>query len=77
LAGTCTASDLALAHINKAIALSPRDTFIDKFYLYLAAAEFQAGNYLQATSAAQRAIQLKSGHPSSHRFRTASARAGQ
>lgn len=64
-------ADLALKHVNKAIALSPRDTFIDKFYLYLSIAEFQAGNYKASANAAQRAIQLKPGHPSSHMFRTA------
>lgn len=65
-------ADIALTHINKAIALSPRDTFIDKFYLYLSVAEFQAGHYKASANAAQRAIQLKPGHPSSHMFRTAS-----
>jgi TolB-like protein len=64
-------ADLARIHIAKAIALSPKDTFIDKFYLYLAVAEFQAGRYLDSVDAAQRAIQLKPGHPSSHLFRTA------
>ena len=60
-------ADLARTHIKKAIALSPRDTFLDKFYLYLSAAE-----------AAERAIQMKSGHPSSHLFRTcALAHAGR
>lgn len=64
-------ADLARTHIQKAIALSPKDTFIDKFYLYLAVAEFQAGCYEAAAAAAQRAIQLKPGHASSHLFRTA------
>ena len=59
------------SYITKAIALSPRDTFLDKFYLYLAIAEFQAANYYGAADAAQRAIQIKPGHPSSHLFRTA------
>ena len=65
-------ADIARTHIVKAIQLSPRDTFLDKFYLYLAVAEFQAGNYLEAAEASQRAIQIKPGHPSSHLFRTAS-----
>ena len=64
-------ADLSLTHINKAIALSPRDTFIDKFYLYLSIAEFQAGHYKASATAAEKAIQLKPGHPSSHMFRTA------
>ncbi len=63
-------ADLARTHIEKAIALSPRDTFIDKFYLYLAVAEFQAARYQEAAEAAERAIQIKPGHPSSHLFRT-------
>lgn len=65
-------ADLARTHITKAIALSPRDTFIDKFHLYLSIAEYQAGNYEEAAVAAQHAIQLKPGHASSHVFRTAS-----
>ena len=65
-------ADIARVHIKKAIELSPRDTFIDKFYLYLAIAEFQAGAYQGAAEAAQQAIQVKPGHPSSHLFRTAS-----
>lgn len=64
-------ADLARGHIKKAIALSPKDTFIDKFFLYLAVAEFQAARYMEAADAAQQAIQLKPGHPSSHLFRTA------
>ena len=64
-------ADLSLVHIKKAIALSPRDTFIDKFYLYLSIAEFQAGHYEASATAAEKAIQLKPGHPSSHMFRTA------
>lgn len=63
-------ADIARTHIEKAIALSPRDTFIDKFYLYLAVAEFQAARYDAAAMAAERAIQIKPGHPSSHLFRT-------
>ena len=64
-------ADLARTHIEKAIALSPRDTFIDKFFLYLAVAEFQAARYEAAAEAAERAIQIKPGHPSSYMFRTA------
>lgn len=63
-------ADLARTHIEKAIALSPRDTFLDKFNLYLAIAEFQATRYVEAAEAAERAIQMKPGHPSSHLFRT-------
>ncbi len=64
-------ADLARIHIEKAIELSPRDPFIDKFHLYSSIGEFQAGRYQQAADAAQRAIQVKPGHPSSHMFRTA------
>ncbi len=63
-------ADLARDHVQKAIALSPRDTFIDKFYLYLAITEFQAARYTAAIEAAERAIQIKPGHPSSHLFKT-------
>lgn len=64
-------ADIARVHIKKSIALSPRDTFIDKFYLYLAITEFQAKDYSASANAAQRAIQLKPEHASSHLFRTA------
>lgn len=64
-------ADLARGHIEKAIALSPLDTFIDKFFLYLAIAEFQAARYTEAADAAERAIQIKPGHASSHMFRAA------
>ena len=69
-------ADLARDHIQKAIALSPRDTFIDKFYLYLAIAEFQAGRYDATVEAAERAIQIKPGHPSSHLFKTSALALG-
>lgn len=69
-------ADLARGHIQKAIALSPRDTFIDKFFLYLAVAEFQAARYDAAADAAERAIQIKPGHPSSHLFRTSALALG-
>ncbi len=64
-------SDLAITHIDKAISLSPRDTFIDKYHLYHAIAYFQAGRYPEAVEATNRAIQLKPEHASSHMFRTA------
>ncbi len=64
-------SDLAIIHIDKAISLSPRDTFIDKYHLYHAVAYFQAGRYPEAVEAANRAIQLKPQHASSHMFRAA------
>lgn len=53
------------------LSLGPRDTFIDKSYLYLSIAKFQAGNYKASATAAEKAIQLKPGHPSSHMFGTA------
>jgi hypothetical protein len=64
-------ADLSLTHSKKALALGPRDTFIFKFYLYLSIAKFQAGNYKASATAAEKAIQLKSAHPSSHMFRPA------
>ncbi len=65
-------AEFARRDIKKAIALSPRDTFIDKFYLYLSIAEFQAADYAACAAAAEKAIQLKPAHPSSHLFFTAS-----
>lgn len=65
-------ADLARNHVEKAIALSPLDTFIDKFYLYLSITEFQAARYDAAADSAERAIQIKPGHASSHMLRTSS-----
>ena len=64
--------DLAVVHVDKALRLSPRDTFIDKFHLYHALAHFQAGRYLDAARAAERAIQLKPEHANTHMVAAAS-----
>ncbi len=69
-------ADIARKHIERAIALSPRDTFIDKFYLYLSIAEFQAARYDSAAEAAEQAIQIKPAHPSSHLWRAAALALG-
>jgi TolB-like protein/Flp pilus assembly protein TadD len=63
---------LAIVHIDKALLLSPQDTFIDKFHLYRSVAYFQAGDYQNAASAASAAIELKPEHASSHMFLAAS-----
>jgi TolB-like protein/Flp pilus assembly protein TadD len=63
---------LATSHIDTAFRLSPRDTFIDKFYLYRAVASFQIGHYSAAIEAACAAIELKPEHASSHMFLAAS-----
>ncbi len=52
--------------IDTALRLSPRDTFLDKFHVYYALAYFQAGQYQQAASAAEQAVQLKPEHANSH-----------
>ncbi|MEP1208515.1 MAG: adenylate/guanylate cyclase domain-containing protein [Rhizobiaceae bacterium] len=64
-------AELGLEHINKAMRLSPQDTFIDKFYLYRSVAHFQAGNYVEVIAAASTAIELKPEHASSYMFLTA------
>ena len=69
-------ADIARKHIERAIVLSPRDTFIDKFYLYLSVAEFQAARYDAAADAAEQAIQLKPAHPSSHLWRASALALG-
>jgi hypothetical protein len=54
-----------MAAINVGIRLSPRDTFADGYHLNFAFAHFQAARYAVAEAAAeaQRAIQLRPGHP--------------
>ena len=52
--------------------MSPRDTFGDEYALYYAFAHFQAGRYGEAASAAQRAIQLRPGHPTLYLMAAAS-----
>ncbi len=52
-----------IAAIDIGVRLSPRDTFADEYFLYYAFAHFQAGRYAMAAAEAQRAIQLRPGHP--------------
>jgi adenylate cyclase len=57
---------------SRAVRLSPRDTFSDDFQLFYAFAHFQAGRYVEATSFAETAIQLRPEHPAPHVMATAS-----
>jgi Flp pilus assembly protein TadD len=52
--------------------LSPRDIFGEEYDLYYAFAHFQAGRYLEAAAAAERAIQQRPGHPTRHLMAAAS-----
>ena len=53
----------AISAISSGVRLSPRDTFADEYHLYYAFAHFQAARYAEAAAEAQRAIQLRPGHP--------------
>jgi adenylate cyclase len=64
--------DLALECIDRGVRLSPRDIFGDEYALYYAFVHFQAGRYDEAASAAQRAIQLRPGHPTPYIMAAAS-----
>lgn len=64
----------AILHIDQAVRLSPRDTFIDEFHLYYSFAHFQAGRYAEAVRSAQAAMELRPGHPVIHMM-SASSRA--
>jgi adenylate cyclase len=55
--------DEAIECIDRGIRLSPRDIFGEEYHLYYAFAHFQAGRYLDAGAAADRAIQQRPGHP--------------
>ena len=56
-------SDQAIECIDRAVRLSPRDIFGEEYELYYAFAHFQAGSYVEAASAAHRAIQQRPEHP--------------
>jgi TolB-like protein len=56
-------ADEALRCIDRAIRLSPRDTFLSDFELYYAFAHFQAARYEEALRHAQRSHDLRPGHP--------------
>jgi adenylate cyclase len=64
--------DEAIISIDRAMRLSPRDTFIDEFHLFYAFAHFQAGRYDEAVRAARSAIQLRPEHPFPHMMAVAS-----
>ena len=64
--------DEALEHVEIALRLSPRDTFLDKFFLYKSLAHFQAARYADAAEAVEKAVQLKPDHPGSQMLATAS-----
>lgn len=53
----------ALGCIDRAIRLSPRDTFLSDFELYYAFAHFQAARYDEGLRHAQRSHDLRPGHP--------------
>ena len=55
--------ELAIECVDRAVRLSPRDIFGEEYQLYYAFAHFQAGRYPEAAAAAERAIQLRPGHP--------------
>jgi TolB-like protein len=56
-------SNEALAHIDHAVRLSPRDTFLSDFPLYYCFAHFQGGRYERALQYAQEAHRMRPGHP--------------
>ena len=56
-------ADDALDCIDRALRLSPRDTFLSDFELYYAFAHFQAGRYEHGLRHAQRSHDLRPGHP--------------
>jgi adenylate cyclase len=64
--------DQASECIDRGVRLSPRDTFGDEYALYYAFVHFQARRYGEAAAAAQRAIQLRSGHPTLYLMAAAS-----
>jgi TolB-like protein/class 3 adenylate cyclase len=53
----------ALLCIDRAVRLSPRDTFLSDFQLYYAFAHFQAARYEQGLQHAQQSHDMRPGHP--------------
>ena len=53
----------AVACIDQAVRLSPRDTFLSDFELYYAFAHFQGARYERALQFAQQAHRMRPGHP--------------
>ncbi len=53
----------AIPSIDRAVRLSPRDTFLDEFQLYYAFAHFQAARYAEAALAAEQSFRRRPGHP--------------
>jgi tetratricopeptide (TPR) repeat protein len=53
----------AIASIDRAVRLSPRDTFLSDFQLYYAFAHFQAAHYELGLQHAQQSHQLRPDHP--------------
>lgn len=53
----------AIACIDRAVRLSPRDTFLSDFQLYYAFAHFQGGQYELGLQFAQQAHRMRPGHP--------------
>jgi adenylate cyclase len=64
--------DQAIECIDRGVRLSPRDIFGEEYDLYYAFAHFQAGRYIEAAVAAQRALQQRPGHPTIHMMAAAS-----
>jgi TolB-like protein/class 3 adenylate cyclase len=56
-------ADKAMECIDRGARLSPRDIFADEYHLYYSFAHFQAGRYVEAAAAAERAIQHRPEHP--------------
>jgi adenylate cyclase len=57
---------------NRAVRLSPRDSFNSDFQLFYAFAHFQAGRYAEAAASAEKSIGLRPEHPMSHIIAAAS-----
>jgi TolB-like protein len=63
----------AVAMIDRAVRLSPRDLLRDEFELFYAFAHFQMGNYSEAATFAASAISLRPGHAYPYRVLAASS----
>lgn len=63
----------AIAAIDRAVRLSPRDLLRDEFELFYAFAHFQMGNYAEAADFASSAISLRPGHAYPYRILAASS----
>ena len=65
-------AEAALQSIERALRLSPKDTFLDKFHVYASLAHYQNESYDSAALSAEHALRIRPQHPNTHMLAAAS-----